>query len=494
METYFRDLIQKELAKVPEANAAVRKMLYGKIRDAVLRKATKPDGVLDKAAAEKWTAGLDQAIAKIEEQYSEPDLSSLDSHLEKDAGRINTSGLLGMAGAVGAIGAALDFSSVFVDDVLGLSAMAAYMLAGFAGAAATSLFLRFGMFSEHSTGLRHGLRASVAVALVGALALGATMLSPEARERGLIAALVPGAAAVQDNLLGRPEKTAQETAETTKRIEEKVATLKKETSDDPCKELVNLGYACSLDSIHRAVLEGNGRVVGLYLQGGQSIPAETIAWFLHPPFKMPPDAEKSVTDELLVHGDQVSHDVCEKDSVNLGSRVWYQEEFLLNNEVPVGLRDFFVGFCKKETLLARYESRLAELERQRDGLAASQGEWEKSIEKCSAAITDKHRNAMDTADDFQASTLLENAWAEGFALARDLAGLGELSMAMVTVVTDEKTGVSLSINSLSFNGVNLRTKLADYAKRGCTFGMGKPEAPADFKFENVRKILALLKA
>ena len=342
MREKFEGYIRAEFAKTGDESADLRNAAYQRLRNAIVKKAQRPDGTVDASALKRWMSEFEAACAGIEDDYSEPDLSGLGS---PDTVNSGLAGLLGIAGAATAIGSGIDFFSVVLNDALGLSAMAVYMLAGIGCGAASLILSRLSSFASFSSVLRTGFQASVAIACVGAVALGLTFTSPEARERGLIAAFFPGAAEAQDTLLGRLEKTALETVETTKRIEEKVSTLKKETSDDPCKELVNLGYACNLDSIHRAVLEGNARVVGLYLDAGETIPAETIAWLLMKPYSLHEDAVEQTVAELLAEKDQIDRRICTQEQVNLAIRVWKRSEFLADREVPDSLRSFYRGLC-----------------------------------------------------------------------------------------------------------------------------------------------------
>ncbi len=488
MKDRFRQEIIKEFARAGDGTADLRKAAYMRLRKAIARKAVRPDGTMDEARLRLWMGAFEEACREVEDDYQGPDLSDLEGD---NRVRSTLSGLSAIAASAVVIGTAIDFFSVILNDALGLSAMAVYMLAGLASAAVLAVMMRIPSLASLAGGMRTAFRAAVAIALVGGIALGLTFTSPEARERGLIAALVPGAAEAQDNLLGRLERTAQETAEATKRIEEKVATLKKETSDDPCKELVNLGYACNSDSLDRALHDGNARVVRLYMESGQPVPSQTMMAFLSPPFGLPEPLLAELGDILLSGPEAVDRKVClSKDVVAF----WRQENFLLDPATPPVLLEFFNKLCGKEALRAEYAKKRETLEARQNGYEAAMTEFGKAVETCASTIVNKHQAAIAGADEFNAGNLLETAWNDGFELALKSGAQGELGMFMIDALTAQRVSNMETINALRFEGVDLRQRLPDFARGGCEFGMTKPAKPLPEEFERVDKILAVIDA
>lgn len=488
MQSTIEQILRKELKKLDAVDELARRALYDRVRQALRGKALRPDGAIDQDKARRLSEAMDNAERAIEAEYSDIDLSPLD---QAEAVKIGVTGLLGLASAAAALAAGMDFFSLVLNDVLGLSTMAVYMLAGLAGLVLTAGLARVPAFAEYRKRLTDGFRAAAAVALVGASAFGATMLSPEARERGLIAAFIPGAAQTQDDLLGRLELSAQETADGVRRIEEKVSVLKKETSDDPCKELANLRSACDLESIHTAVIEGNARVVSLYLQAGLPVPAETIGWFLTKPFDLPESAATDVAERLLAAARQIDRKVCGKEALNLGLRVWQRDNFLLDSSVPPNLRAFYVDLCGRESLRATYEAQRAALDAAGEGYDARVAATMEALEDCATQVFDKHAAAMEGAGS-EAEKILEQAWNDGFDNAWNSGGRGEMTAAMVDDLIDERLKVNASIRHLVFESADLRRHLADFALGGCDYGMAKPVKPQVEDYARIERILAAL--
>lgn len=84
------------------------------------------------------------------------------------------------------------------------------------------------------------MRHALVVALIGTFFTGTQMLSPGGNANGVIATLFPVAETFQDRLLEAAEATERNTAQTAENTKN-IGTPKQETSDDPQKELMNLG-------------------------------------------------------------------------------------------------------------------------------------------------------------------------------------------------------------------------------------------------------------
>lgn len=95
---------------------------------------------------------------------------------------------------------------------------------------------------------------------VGQVVAGRNKTPEDMNAQGFYAKLVPTIASVQKSL-GGVERDIGDIKETLKKV-------KLETSDDPRKELANLGVAWSGDNYLRAVKDGDERTVRLFLAGG----------------------------------------------------------------------------------------------------------------------------------------------------------------------------------------------------------------------------------
>ena len=100
---------------------------------------------------------------------------------------------------------------------------------------------------------------------------GFQILVPSGKDKGAISATVPGADLMQEKLFalfGRIESNTRETKEGIGRLEQSTREIKKETSDDPAKELANLGITNKPNGLKDAFRDGNGRIVSLLIQSG----------------------------------------------------------------------------------------------------------------------------------------------------------------------------------------------------------------------------------
>ena len=112
----------------------------------------------------------------------------------------------------------------------------------------------------------------IGFALLGSVWILQQVVSPasaagQRSDQGAFAALLPAVARMQQSLVGMDAKLD--------RISTKLDNVKRETSDDPRKELANLGVAWSGENFLNAVKDGDVRLVRLFLDGG--IPVESAA-------------------------------------------------------------------------------------------------------------------------------------------------------------------------------------------------------------------------
>jgi hypothetical protein len=118
------------------------------------------------------------------------------------------------------------------------------------------------VFAEGS-GLIKGVPKGLIYALVGFIFTCIFFISQffvAENNKGLLASLIPELQPVQQTLLGMDAKLSD--------IDRKLDNVKKETSDDPAKELQNRGVAWSGKNFLEAVKTGEGPTVKLFLQGG----------------------------------------------------------------------------------------------------------------------------------------------------------------------------------------------------------------------------------
>lgn len=143
-----------------------------------------------------------------------------------------------------------------------------YQVWVFAGSAV--IFIALVLLSRSSPAVK--LQTKEARAFSGLLAAGSSIwlvaqaLVPNANATGVAGATIPGVANAQNEILlrlGRIEQLNQRQVESLDRIEKTLTNVKKETSDDPDKELVNLGHINKRDAWDVAFRDADVRILNL---------------------------------------------------------------------------------------------------------------------------------------------------------------------------------------------------------------------------------------
>ncbi|MEM1151603.1 MAG: hypothetical protein AAGI03_13780, partial [Pseudomonadota bacterium] len=209
--------------------------------------------------------------------------------------------------------------SVVADLATPIAPVAIYVLA--VSAVALIAVLLWSVFSASRSQVRLTLVALfslLAVVSGGLIYLQST--SPGAPERGILASNVDGIAGVQDQLFGLSEQVARIEA-TTDRIDARTETIdqttretrdivegvKRETSEDPRKEIDNIGREWNQQAFQIAVNERDLRAVELYLEGGMRMNGTTMKFYLKP-YYITDDVYDPAMADLLVQSGAVGTD------------------------------------------------------------------------------------------------------------------------------------------------------------------------------------------
>jgi hypothetical protein len=187
-------------------------------------------------------------------------------------------------------------------------------------------------------------RACVSAAVVcGVFGLSSmTMLSvraiyPDAQANGAVAKIVPGVEGLQQQVLGLDKKLGQieqntaETARNTGRIVETttntaqntqqvaavVETLKRETSDDPAKELANIGITPLnyRDAFIQGMIRNDSRLLGLIEKTGYQMSIDDYIAFLQPPY-FQFIGRTEIRNRLFSHRETFSSAVCDLNRIS----------------------------------------------------------------------------------------------------------------------------------------------------------------------------------
>ena len=240
---------QRRLGDISDFDRAERKAAYAELRATLEQFYIEKDySIADKKRA---LAVADAAIENIEKSHSERDtvIDRLFSTLAELWSHASPS-LVSIGGAMSAV-------ADFFKPILELTQITT-IAAGVATLALSALSMRS---SKAQPRLRSLATVCGIVFTCSASFWGLQMVVPGARNDGAIAAVVPGASAVQDRLFASLD-----------RIENAARGGKREVSADPRKELFNLGMKYDESDFIKAYFMCDKRALSLYRQAGMKIP------------------------------------------------------------------------------------------------------------------------------------------------------------------------------------------------------------------------------
>ncbi len=387
---------------------------------------------------------------------------------------VNTLALI--APVAGAIAGVLDFMKPLTESVFGLNGIGAYFWAGVIGAPLCLYLKRLGHFTPWREKL--GLASSVCavMAVMGSYPVIGGWISPAIDQKGVIAAHLPSAASAQQLMLEKIGIDTREIAATTKRIEDKVGMLKRETSEDPRKELTNLGIPWSGDGFWQALGSGDKRVIGLFMKAGYRIDPQTTVMFVQRWFD--PDLAKI----MAAHKVQFDQEVCTEDSRPdpfQPYRMYLQSQFLTDGLNTPEKKAFFYSICDPAALRAKYQRKLG------DDAAAARAA------ACIARVKQRHSPAAAAARNIDFKPL-EAVWKEAFVESGD--GQGRpLAWGPQAEAAWKNKHQQLSNLALMMSGrVNQPILLDSVAKSACDLAYANSERVSGTDRADVQKILAVL--
>lgn len=267
----FLDMVQKSVATASTADE--RQTAYQNLRKALRGYCETHNHSL--ASYSALADNLEQTIARVEAERalagtptraggSSPATPAATSDKPNNGPIENF--LHGISAKYGIIVACIPFANDFIKPLFNVSTIELVLSAAICG----SLFA-FSFLSKHKRELRIVASYAAVVLVVSGALRGAEIFVPGANANGVTAQIVPGASALQDALLGslsRVESKLKDTAEGIDRLEKTTRELKKETSEDPDKELFNRGITNKPAGLKDAFRDGNGQTVSLLIKSG----------------------------------------------------------------------------------------------------------------------------------------------------------------------------------------------------------------------------------
>ncbi len=264
----------------------------------------------------------------------------------QNAGNVNAV-LTVLLPVLSAIAAALDFLKPLTDGLLGFSPLSAYFWAGVIGGPVCYMLSRKEPASEWHDKLRVGAVVCGLMAITGAIPVVGGWFSPSIAEKGAIATASSSASEVQTRILAKISADTGTLVEKATRIEDTVKHLKRETSEDPRKELANLGVQWDTDSFATALTTGDKRTLELFMAGGFRPGGFTIRQFMFQRFT--PD----MGNILSAYPDQLPQELCTERFGTLG---WNQDQFILEMSTDPGKKAFYFSMCDPKKLKDLYKS------------------------------------------------------------------------------------------------------------------------------------------
>ena len=183
-----------------------------------------------------------------------------------------------------------------------------------------AIILGIGLFSHKPSQIRlTALMVFSLLTLVSGSLAWMQMQTPETQERGVLASGIEPLAILQGQLLGiqqgidRIDQTTTRIEATTNTIDERTETIdtttretfeavkgvKKETSDDPRKELANMGIDWGADPFRTSIGEHDARAVRLFVEGGMKLNGGRARGWLMPYYLFDDDFSPEIADILL---------------------------------------------------------------------------------------------------------------------------------------------------------------------------------------------------
>ena len=183
---------------------------------------------------------------------------------------------------------------------------------------ALSALIAINTFSHQPSQLR--LTASLVfglLAAVSAVLLTLQSQKPQTATQGVLASYVEPIGAIQAQLFGLKEDVARiaETTdaidertkaidETTRATQEAIGKVKLETSNDPRKELNNMGIEWGENPFRQRIKEGDTRAVSLFIEGGMKLSGPRARFWVQPYYLYDDDFDPAVAD-LLMQNDAI---------------------------------------------------------------------------------------------------------------------------------------------------------------------------------------------
>lgn len=281
--------------------------------------------------------------------------------------------------------------SVAADLATPIAPVSVYVLA----ASVVGLVL-VGLWSVFSTSRSQVRLTLIALfSMLGLVSGGLTYLqstAPGAPERGILGANVDGIAGVQDQLFGLSQQVAR-IEDTTDRIDTRTETIdrttqetrqivegvKRETSEDPRKEISNIGREWNQQAFQIAVNEKNTRAVELYLAGGMQMNGTTMKFYLKPYYLRDDVYDPAVADLLVQSGAVGTDGLCVP---NNGDWDFFQmtDRLPLKEDRQQTLREL----CASPQLRAQFDTLIADAETELAERQAANGDVEARRAQCAA--------------------------------------------------------------------------------------------------------------
>lgn len=339
MPNQFEDELRKQITEKEAASPAMRTEIYDRFwldlesKISQYKNASQRDNLY--IACKK---NFDDAISAIESEFifNPPTISRLTKIVEFTKRRF-----LKLTAIIGILTAVSDFLKP-------IGEYTSYILyIGGLGAVLSWSIRKTRWLSAHHNNFRDiALSCSILAACSGGM-LAFQSIVPAAEKNGALAALVPGAKKLQstifrmDRNLETVGKNTRDIAENTKIIAEGQSVLKRETSEDSFKELVNLGFGASRSNImYTAIQNFDDKAIRLLFNGGTILTkSDWINLLSSQELKEQMD-NTNIVAALRLFKEQITSSICKIDDENDIDKVYY---YLLSIKISE-----FKFYCKFE--------------------------------------------------------------------------------------------------------------------------------------------------
>lgn len=477
MQNPMLESVQRILAAQGVKDFKGRHSIYDRIRAWLRTKAVEADGTIDHGQLNRDIRLLDEAILENELQFS-------DAGSSHHRMRFFWSSILAASAAL-----------VVVSDILSrwFNILHPLLIIGVVGAAAG--FAASTLFPVRKRVLRKvGFSFVIVTGMTGGwlLFMGSPPNGAAAENFPAVAELQSGIAQIALRLmrLGQDVQEVSSTGKTidirTQRMEDRLNQTKLETSEDPRKELANIGLAWTQVHFGMALANKDTRATRLFLAGGQTVPRQQFFRFIEHEF------DPQIAELLVAYKQRVDREACIErppQAMDVPLQIKDQLEFLKLVVLPdAHKKAFYFSICDAKSIREQYAKMASEIEAEVKIYDARTKARLKERDECIAELRPKYLPVKRGLSEWDFRQLARSAYFE--AKKRTENALSEAARNL-----HAQMGIRDVYDTLDrLQGEAPDLIVGHLIEEGCVSAYYRPDPPKVDRLQEIRNVLALTPA